>query len=129
RELAVLGVGDDEDADLQLVLHWHHLYPVDRVEPPKSASRATTRRRSRRPSCGWGSRCSGALSVAAREVRLSRQPRSNGGARKMCHEQWMRREWRRQERFDKEIRHLIDEERPRPERPEPGAERGRGEAP
>ncbi len=47
----------------------------------------------------------------------------------MCHEQWMRREWRRQERFDKEIRHLIDEERPRPERSEPVVERERDEEP
>jgi hypothetical protein len=33
----------------------------------------------------------------------------------MCHERWMRRESRREERFDEELRHLLDEERPRPE--------------
>ena len=47
----------------------------------------------------------------------------------MCHEQWMRREWRREERFDKGIRHLIDDERRRPERPELVAERERDEEP
>jgi hypothetical protein len=47
----------------------------------------------------------------------------------MCHERWMRRERRREERFDEELRRLIDEERPRPERPMPVVERERDEAP
>jgi hypothetical protein len=29
----------------------------------------------------------------------------------MCHDWWMRREMRRQERFDEELRYLLDEER------------------
>ena len=33
----------------------------------------------------------------------------------MCHERWMRRERRREKRFDEELRHLIDEEHPRRE--------------
>jgi hypothetical protein len=37
----------------------------------------------------------------------------------MCHERWMRREKWRDERFDEEFRHLLDEERPRPESPAP----------
>ena len=41
----------------------------------------------------------------------------------MCHEYWTRREKRREERFDEELRHLVDEERPRPERPTPVVER------
>ena len=41
----------------------------------------------------------------------------------MCHEFWTRREKRREERFDEELRHLVDEERPRPERPMPVVER------
>jgi hypothetical protein len=33
----------------------------------------------------------------------------------MCHEQWMRRGRRREERFDEEVRYLIDTERARQE--------------
>jgi hypothetical protein len=40
----------------------------------------------------------------------------------MCYERWMRRERRREERFDAELRHLLDEERPRPEAREPVVE-------
>lgn len=39
----------------------------------------------------------------------------------MCHERWMRRETRREQRFDDELRRLI-EERPRPNRPMPVVE-------
>jgi hypothetical protein len=45
----------------------------------------------------------------------------------MCHEQWIRRGRRREERFDEEIRRLFDEERPRPERPGPVVEHERDE--
>jgi hypothetical protein len=41
----------------------------------------------------------------------------------------MRRERRREERFDMELRRLIDEERPRAERPVPVVEHERGEEP
>jgi hypothetical protein len=41
----------------------------------------------------------------------------------MCHEYWTRRERRREQRFDEELRHLVDEERRRPERPTPVVER------
>jgi hypothetical protein len=34
----------------------------------------------------------------------------------MCHDWWMRRERRREEQFDEELRYLLDEE---PERPGP----------
>jgi hypothetical protein len=47
----------------------------------------------------------------------------------MCHERWMRRERRREQRFDEEFRRLIDEERPRPERPAPVVEHERDEQP
>jgi hypothetical protein len=47
----------------------------------------------------------------------------------MCHERWMRRERRGEERFDTELRHLMDEERPRPERPGPVVESERGKKP
>jgi hypothetical protein len=47
----------------------------------------------------------------------------------MCHERWMRRERRREERFDDELRRLIDEDRPRPNRPLPVVERDRDEEP
>ena len=40
----------------------------------------------------------------------------------MCHELWTRRGKRREERFDEELRHLVDVERPRPERPRPVVE-------
>jgi hypothetical protein len=46
----------------------------------------------------------------------------------MCHDQWMRRERRRQERFDEELRYLLDEERER-SRPTPIAEKERDEEP
>jgi hypothetical protein len=47
----------------------------------------------------------------------------------MCHEGWIRRKRWREERFDDELRYLLDEERPRPERPEPVVERERAEEP
>ncbi len=47
----------------------------------------------------------------------------------MCHEQWMRRERRREERLDEEFLRLLDEERPRPERPAPVVEHERDEEP
>jgi hypothetical protein len=40
----------------------------------------------------------------------------------MCHEWWMRRERRREDRIDTELRRLIDEECPRPKRPSPVVE-------
>ena len=40
----------------------------------------------------------------------------------MCHEQWIGRGWRREERFDEELRHLLDEEPARPEPPKPVVE-------
>jgi hypothetical protein len=46
----------------------------------------------------------------------------------MCYERWMHRE-RREERIDAELRRLIDEERPRPKRPSPVVEKGRGKEP
>jgi hypothetical protein len=45
----------------------------------------------------------------------------------MCHERWMRRKKWRDERFDEEFRRLLDEERPRPERPAPVVARERDE--
>jgi hypothetical protein len=47
----------------------------------------------------------------------------------MCHERWMRRERRREERLDEEFRRLIDEQRPRPNRPAPVVEHERDEEP
>jgi hypothetical protein len=47
----------------------------------------------------------------------------------MCHEYWTRRERRREERFDEELMHLVDEERRRPERPTPVVEREAEEEP
>jgi hypothetical protein len=46
----------------------------------------------------------------------------------MCHDDWMRWERRRQERFDEELRFLLDEERER-SRPTPIAEQERDEEP
>jgi hypothetical protein len=46
----------------------------------------------------------------------------------MCHEWWERRERRREERFDEELRFLLDEERER-SRPEPVVEHEREEQP
>ena len=46
----------------------------------------------------------------------------------MCHDRWMRREERREEKFDEELRFLLDEERERRER-SPIVERERDEAP
>jgi hypothetical protein len=40
----------------------------------------------------------------------------------MCHDWWMRREMRRQERFDEELRYLLDEERRSPTPPTPVVE-------
>jgi hypothetical protein len=41
----------------------------------------------------------------------------------MCYERWMRRERRDQERFDEELRYLLDEEPARREPPQPVVER------
>jgi hypothetical protein len=46
----------------------------------------------------------------------------------MCHDEWMRWERRRQERFDEELRYLLDEERER-SRATPIAEHERDEEP
>jgi hypothetical protein len=46
----------------------------------------------------------------------------------MCHERWMRRERRREERFDEELRYLVDE-RERTEPPTPVVEHDRDEQP
>jgi hypothetical protein len=46
----------------------------------------------------------------------------------MCHERWMRRERRREERFDEELRYLVDE-RERREPPTPVVEHDRDERP
>jgi hypothetical protein len=43
---------------------------------------------------------------------MNRSP-SYGRWSSMCHEQWMRRGRRREERFDQELRYLIDVERAR----------------
>jgi hypothetical protein len=45
----------------------------------------------------------------------------------MCYERWMGRERHREERFDRELRHLLDDNRTQPERPEPVVERERAE--
>jgi hypothetical protein len=47
---------------------------------------------------------------------------------RMCHERWMRRERRREERFDEELRYLFDE-RERSEPPAPVVEVDRDEGP
>jgi hypothetical protein len=47
----------------------------------------------------------------------------------MCHDWWMRRERRREERFDEELRYLLDEEERHAKRPEPVVERERGDEP
>jgi hypothetical protein len=44
----------------------------------------------------------------------------------MCHDEWMRWERRRQERFDEELRYLLDDERER-SRPTPIADHERDE--
>jgi hypothetical protein len=46
----------------------------------------------------------------------------------MCHEQWMRRGRRREERFDEELHYLIDVERARRE-PAPVLDRDRDKEP
>jgi hypothetical protein len=46
----------------------------------------------------------------------------------MCHEWWERRERRREEKFDEELRFLLDEERERT-KPAPIVEREQDEAP
>ena len=46
----------------------------------------------------------------------------------MCHERWMRRERRREERFDEELRYLFDEVERR-EPPAPVVEHDRDEQP
>ncbi len=45
----------------------------------------------------------------------------------MCHDWWMRREKRREERFDEELRYLLDEEDRRARPPEPVVEHERDE--
>jgi hypothetical protein len=47
----------------------------------------------------------------------------------MCHDWWMRREKRREERFDEELRYLLDEEAGRRKRPEPVVEHETGDEP
>jgi hypothetical protein len=47
----------------------------------------------------------------------------------MCHERWLRRERRREDRVETELRHLIDEEHPRPNWPSPVVEKERGKEP
>jgi hypothetical protein len=47
----------------------------------------------------------------------------------MCHEWWTRRERRREERFDEELRYLLDEERERPASPTPVVESDSDEEP
>jgi hypothetical protein len=47
----------------------------------------------------------------------------------MCHEQWMRRGRRREERFDEGLQHLIDVERARKERRAPVLDRDRDQEP
>lgn len=46
----------------------------------------------------------------------------------MCHERWMHRQRRREERFDEELRYLFDEAERR-EPPTPVVERDRDEEP
>jgi hypothetical protein len=41
----------------------------------------------------------------------------------MCYERWIRRERRREDRLDEELRYLLDEDRARPQPPEPVVER------
>lgn len=48
---------------------------------------------------------------------------------KMCNERWMRRKRRGEERFDEELRHLLDEEPRRPAPREPVVEHERDEEP
>jgi hypothetical protein len=47
----------------------------------------------------------------------------------MCHDRWMRREKRREERLDEELRYLLDEERRGFEPPAPVVEHQRDSAP
>jgi hypothetical protein len=47
----------------------------------------------------------------------------------MCHESWSRRERRREERFDEELRYLLDEEAERSEAQTPIVEHERDEEP
>jgi Uma2 family endonuclease len=47
----------------------------------------------------------------------------------MCHDSWMRREKRREERFDEELHYLLDEERRGFEPPAPVVEQQRDPAP
>jgi hypothetical protein len=47
----------------------------------------------------------------------------------MCHEQWMRRGRRREERFDEELQYLIDVQRARQERRAPVLDRDRDKEP
>jgi hypothetical protein len=47
----------------------------------------------------------------------------------MCYERWTRRERRREERFDEELRHVLDEEPTRPEPRAPVVEHERDEEP
>jgi hypothetical protein len=47
----------------------------------------------------------------------------------MCHEEWLLRRKRREERFDEELRYLLGRERPRPEPRAPVVERDRDKEP
>ena len=47
----------------------------------------------------------------------------------MCHDWWMRREMRRQERFDEELRYLLDDERQSATPPTPVVENEPGDEP
>ena len=69
------------------------------------------------------------LSGHNREVRPSSRATTYGRWSKMCYERWMRRKTRREERLDDELRHLLDEEHPRPEPREPVVEHERDEEP
>jgi hypothetical protein len=58
-------------------------------------------------------------------IRWSPDPPEVGN---MCHESWSRRE-RREERFDEQLRYLLDEEAERSEAPRPVVEHERDEQP
>ena len=49
------------------------------------------------------------VSAIPDEVQIQLAPIDGG--RQMCHDWWMRRQRRREERFDQELRYLLDEER------------------
>jgi hypothetical protein len=72
-------------------------------------------------------RLSGRATPARRCDHLTGPPHAE--VRKMCYERWMRRERRREERFDAELRHLLDEKRAQPEPPKPVTEHEHHEEP